>query len=61
MNICESETALIIEHVRGEIFAQSLTGPDYTVVPYALDRAIRGLRDSGTPLTHWIPFIHIGR
>jgi hypothetical protein len=29
-------------------------------IPYALDNAVRKLRESGAPLERWATFIHIG-
>ena len=56
----ENQLAVIIEHLEKEILACSGTDLDDTVVPYALDRAIRSLRLRGTSFIDWIPFIHIG-
>jgi hypothetical protein len=29
-------------------------------IPYALDHAVRKLRESGTPVERWATFIHVG-
>ncbi|KAI0092061.1 hypothetical protein BDY19DRAFT_990808 [Irpex rosettiformis] len=53
-----SDTAMVIERVcRG---VESMDASDSSLVSYALDNAIRSLRDSGVPLSRLIPFIHIG-
>ena len=57
---CESQIAEIAAQVRGEIDGHDVMNPDFEVIPYALDRAIRKLRDSEVPFSSWIPFIHIG-
>jgi hypothetical protein len=33
---------------------------DANSIPYALDKAVTGLRDSGLSPARWAPFIHIG-
>jgi hypothetical protein len=33
---------------------------DLGVVPWALDNAVRELRESGVPATRWATYIHLG-
>lgn len=44
-------------------FYEALFGEDVLSadqVPYALDSAVSKLRELGTPLERWVPFIHLG-
>ena len=49
---------MVIKQVCRDI--ESMDTSDSSAVPYALDNAIRSLRNSGIPLSRLIPFIHIG-
>ena len=56
-----SDVAVVIEQVCRDI--ESIDASDIVdseIVPYALDKVIRHMRDSGIPFTRFIPFIHIG-
>ncbi|KAI0701815.1 hypothetical protein BC835DRAFT_178849 [Cytidiella melzeri] len=55
-----SDTAAVIEQVCKDIESADSSDLDPSVVPYALDNAIRSLRNNGVPLLRLIPFIHIG-
>jgi CHAT domain-containing protein len=41
-----------------KLFAGEAVSAD--AIPYALDHAMRQLRESGAPLEHWATFIHVG-
>lgn len=43
-----------------ELFRKATHVMDSGVVPYALDRAVRELRDNGVSATRWAPYVHIG-
>jgi hypothetical protein len=48
----------ITEAVYRELFKGEFL--DLDIVPYALDAAVRRLRDSGAPPSRWAPYIHLG-
>jgi hypothetical protein len=56
----DDDAAAVIEQVYKDIGLMDSSEIDPNIVPYALNKAIRGLRKSGAPFTRFIPFIHIG-
>lgn len=56
----DTDATAVTEQIYAEAHAQNITDLNYAAFPYALDKAIRSLRNSGVPLTRWIPFIHVG-
>lgn len=56
-----------MQDVDGPFIAQRVYGRickdgeiDYSAVPFALDEAVRELRESGVPASQWATFIHMG-
>jgi hypothetical protein len=44
------------------VYREILSRKEITLddIPYALDAAVRRLRDSGVPASRWATFIHLG-
>jgi CHAT domain-containing protein len=51
---------VVAETVYRELFAGDGDELDFDVVPYALDAAIRKLREQGLEISRWAPYIHVG-
>jgi hypothetical protein len=46
------------EHIYTQIFKEGHL--DLVAVPYALDRAVRRLRETGVHPSRWATYVHIG-
>jgi CHAT domain-containing protein len=51
---------VVAETVYRELFAGNGCQIDFDVVPYALDAAVRKLRDKGLESSRWATYIHMG-
>jgi hypothetical protein len=51
---------VVAETVYQELFAGNDDGLNFDVVPYALDAAVRKLRNQGLEPSRWATYIHIG-
>jgi CHAT domain-containing protein len=51
---------IVAETIYQELFAGDGDVLDFDVVPYALDAAVRTLREKGLEPSRWAPYIHIG-
>jgi hypothetical protein len=51
---------VVARAVYTELFGGKGESLDPDVVPYALDTAVRQLREKGLHLSRWAPYIHIG-
>jgi CHAT domain-containing protein len=51
---------LVAETVYRELFAHDGDVLDFDVIPYALDLAVRKLRDQGLEPSRWATYVHIG-
>ena len=50
----------IAKAVYSVLFKDGKFNPDPDDIAYALDEAVRELRDRGSPAAHWATYIHIG-
>lgn len=58
--IHDQDVASVIGQVCRDVESTVSSDLDPNVVPYALDKAIRNLHDSGVSFARLVPFIHIG-
>jgi hypothetical protein len=56
--IADEDGPKVAEWFYKELFAHDVLDGD--AVAYALDTAVRKLRELGVPLERWAPFIHMG-
>jgi hypothetical protein len=50
----------IARSIYSELFDGKSTLLSMDDVPYALDTAVRKLRERGLPLSRWAPYVHFG-
>jgi hypothetical protein len=56
--IADADGPMVAQWFYEELFAHDII--DGNAVAYALDTAVRKLRESGVPLERWAPFIQMG-
>lgn len=56
----DSDGADVAETVYRQLFAGDRSKLDPNDIPYALDDAVRAMREEGLSPERWAPFIHLG-
>jgi hypothetical protein len=56
----DGDGPIVARTVYQEIFRENPALLDMDVIPYALDEAMRVLRQGGASPSRWAPYVHIG-
>lgn len=56
----DADGPIVAETVYRSLYTLSAGSLDQDVVPYALDDAVRALRESGLSASRWASYVHLG-